>query len=420
MAGRLALRRIVDVRPGEGRALCWSFLYFFFLLTGYYVLRAIRDDRAIAAGASKLHLLYIWTFATMLVVITLWSALVSKVRRARLLPWLYRFFVANLLVFFLLFRGQVAWLVTARVFFVWLSVFNYFAVAVFWGVMADLFSQEQGKRLFGFIAAGGSAGAIVGPLFTTLTVHHLGAANLVLVSAILLELVAQCVSGLMRMQKASSAEEPVGGGVLSGIKVVFASPYLLAIAGYTFLASLAGTYGYNLQAFLVEAAHMTQEARIAFFARLDLIVSVLSLLLQALVVGRLFTRIGVGATLALVPPLSSLAFAVLAARPTLPIASGLQSLRRVLAYGMWGPANSVLFTVVDREQKYKSKTFIEMVVYRGGDALTASALSGLMGLGIGVRGAALVAIPLGLVWLGVALLLGRLHGAMAKEGGKIR
>src|SRR5438093_7062580 len=167
MAGRFALGRVVEVRPEERRALAWSFRYFFCLLTGYYVLRAIRDDRAIAAGAGKLHLLYTWTFGTMLVVVTVWSALVARVRRARLLPLLYRFFVANLLLFFVLFRWQVAWLLTARVFFVWLSVFNFFAVSVFWGVMADVFTQEQGKRLFGFIAAGGSAGAIVGPLFTT-------------------------------------------------------------------------------------------------------------------------------------------------------------------------------------------------------------------------------------------------------------
>jgi AAA family ATP:ADP antiporter len=421
MLGWPRLRRLVDVRPGEGRALVWAFLYFFFLLTSYYILRAIRDDRGIAAGAGKLHWLYAWTFGTMLAVVSVWSGLVARVRRVILLPAVYRFFVLNLLVFFVLFRLQVAWLLTARVFFVWLSVFNFFAVAIFWGLMADVFSQEQGKRLFGFIAAGGSAGAILGPLFTTLAVRGLGAANLVLVSAVLLEVVVQCCKRLVRLQRSETpaAEEPVGGSVISGIKVVFASPYLLAIAAYTLLASLAGTYSYNLLAVLVERAAMAQEVRIAYFARLDLVVSVLSLLVQALVVGRLLTRLGVGTVLALVPPLSTVAFAVLAWRPVLPVAGGLHGLRRVLSYGLWSPANGVLFTVVTREQKYKSKAFIETVVYRGGDALTSSVLAGLLGVGLGVRGAALVALPLGLIWLGVAVKVGRMHQTMAGSAQKL-
>jgi AAA family ATP:ADP antiporter len=407
----MRLRRLVDIRPGEGRAVAWSFLYFFSLLTAYYVLRAIRDDRGIAAGASKLPWLYAWTFGSMTVLVSVWSALVARLPRARVLPLVYRFFVLNLLGFFVLFRTGTAWLLMAQVFFVWLSVFNFFAVAVFWGLMADVFAEEQGKRLFGFIAAGGSAGALVGPLFTTLVVRHLGVANLVLVSAVMLEVCVQCVRRLVRLQRSDAPEQPVGGGAFTGIKVVFASPYLLAIAAYTLLASLAGTYGYNLQAHLVQEAHMSPEARVAFFARLDLIVNVAALVLQSLIVGRVLARFGVGTALALVPPLSSVAFAVLAARPILPVASGLQALRRILAYGVGQPTNNVLFTVVDREQKYKSKAFIDTVVFRGGDVLTSASVAGLLGLGIGVQGAALVAVPLGLIWLVVALVLGRMHGA---------
>jgi AAA family ATP:ADP antiporter len=207
----------------------------------------------------------------------------------------------------------------------------------------------------------------------------------------------------------------VGGGAFTGIKEVFASRYLLLIAGYTFMASLAGTYGYNLQAYLVQAAHMPQAATIAFFAHLDTVVSVGALLVQVLVVGRLLTRFGPGLVLALVPPLSSAAFGVLAIMPVLSVAAGLHAARRILAYGMWGPANGVLFTVVDREQKYKSKAFIDTVVYRGGDVLTSQSVASLMDAGLGVRGAALVAVPLGLVWLVLALALGRAHRGMAAQ-----
>ena len=411
------MRRLVDVRPEERRALTWSFLAFFCLLTGYYVLRPIRDDRGIAAGAARLPMLYAWTFGSMLALVTTWSALVARLRRALVVPLVYQVFVVNLLVFFVLFRMQVAAMLAAQVFFVWVSVFNFFAVAVFWGLMADVFSHEQGKRLFGFIGAGGSAGAIAGLLVTRLFVYRIGAANLVLISALLLEGCALCVLRLVKLRRAQDehTDDPVGGGVLTGIKVVFASPYLLLIAGYTLMGSLAGTYGYNLQAHLVQAAHMSQPARIAFFTNLELIVSVSALVLQSLVMGRVLTRLGAGKPLALVPPLSSAAFAVLAAFPLLNVAAGLQALRRILAYGVVGPANAVLFTVVDREQKYKSRAFIETVVFRGGDALTSQLLAGLMGLGLGVRGCALAAIPMGLVWLVLAIALGRMHQRRAQN-----
>jgi AAA family ATP:ADP antiporter len=408
-------RRLVDVRPGEGRALALSFLAFFCLLTAYYILRPLREERAIAAGAARLPALYGWTFATMLALVTAWSALLARFPRKRVVPAAFQFFVANLLVFFALFREQVAPLLVAQVFFVWISAFNYFVVAAFWGLMADIWVEPQGKRLFGFVAAGGSAGAIVGPLATEHLVRPLGAANLVLLSVVLLELCALGVRRLARIERTGAPEPVVGGDALSGIKVVFASPYLLLIAGYTLMAALAGTFGYNVQAYLVQAAHMDQATRIAFFARLDGIVSLGSLVAQALVVGQLLTRFGAPAVLALLPPLSSAGFALLAGRPVLNVAAGVHAVRRILAYGMWGPANGVLFTVVDRDQKYKSKAFIDTVISRGGDVLTSSLVAMIMGAGWGVRGAALVAIPIGMLWLVLAVALGRMHQRMAAQ-----
>jgi AAA family ATP:ADP antiporter len=408
-------RRLVDVRPGEGRALALSFLAFFCLLTAYYILRPLREERAIAAGVARLPSLYGWTFGTMLALVTAWSALLARFPRKRVVPAAFQFFVANLLVFFALFREQVAPLLVAQVFFVWISAFNYFVVAAFWGLMADIWVEPQGKRLFGFVAAGGSAGAIVGPLATEHLVRPLGAANLVLLSVVLLELCALGVRRLARIERTGAPEPVVGGDALSGIKVVFASPYLLLIAGYTLMAALAGTFGYNVQAYLVQAAHMDQATRIAFFARLDGIVSLGSLVAQALVVGQLLTRFGAPAVLALLPPLSSAGFALLAGRPVLNVAAGVHAVRRILAYGMWGPANGVLFTVVDRDQKYKSKAFIDTVISRGGDVLTSSLVAMIMGAGWGVRGAALVAIPIGMLWLVLAVALGRMHQRMAAQ-----
>jgi AAA family ATP:ADP antiporter len=417
------LRRMVDVRPEERRALAWSFLYFFCLLTAYYILRPIRDERGVFVGPGRLTWLYSWTFATMVVVVPLWSAVVARVPRAVLVPWLNRFFVATLVGFFVVFHYQVAERVTAQVFFVWLSVFNYFAVAVFWGLMADVFRHEQGKRLFGVIAAGGSAGAIVGPTATQALVGLIPPAYLLLVAAVLLEVVARCARPIVSAaagMKAEEKEEAVGGGAFSGIKAVFASPYLLAIAAYTLFASSAGTWGYNLQARLVQAAAMTPAVRTAYFARLDLIVNVGSIIVQAVVVRWLLKRLGPGAVLAIIPPLSSLSFAALAGRPLLGVASALQATRRVMAYGLWGPAGNVLFTVVDREQKYKAKAFIELVVYRGGDALTSWVVLTLLEAGLGIAGTAWAAVPIGVIWLGVAVIVGRQHRRIAEEQQKVR
>jgi len=414
------LERLVDARPEERRALGWSFLYFFCLLTAYYILRPIRDERGVFVGPGRLPVLYSWTFGTMVVVVPLWSALVARVARARIVPALNHFFVLCLTGFYLLFRLGVAERATAQVFFVWLSVFNYFAVAVFWGLMADVFRQEQGKRLFGFIAAGGSAGAILGPLLTQTLVHWLRPATLLLLSAVLLEVVALCVGRIVQAAAGLKAgepvvEAPVGGGAFSGFKAVFTSPFLLAIAAYTLLASSAGTWGYNLQAHLVAAAAMTPAVRTAYFAQLDLWLNVCAIIVQAVVVRWLLKRLGPGPVLALLPPLSSLSFAALAGRPLLDVASVLQATRRVMAYGLWGPAGNVLFTVVEREQKYKAKAFIELVVYRGGDALTSWAVASLLAAGLGISGTALVAVPLGVVWLAVAVIIGRQHRRISEE-----
>jgi AAA family ATP:ADP antiporter len=408
------LRRVVDVRPAEVRGLLWSFASFFFLLASYYILRSIRDERGVAAGVGALPWLFTGTFVVMLAVVPLWSALIARVPRARLLPIAYRFFALNLLVFFVFFRRGAG----ASVFFVWVSVFNLIAVAVFWSLMADIFRQEQGKRLFGFIIAGGSAAGIVAPAMTSVLVGRIGAANLLLVSAGLLELAAQCIGGLLRWRHrqsdvAADEEAPVGGGVLSGMKVVFASPYLLGIAAYIILGTFAATFTYNLQAKLVGETAMTVAERTALFARMDLVANALTMILQAFVAGRLLTRLGVTFVLALLAPISSLGFGVLAAWPVMRVATALRVAQRTLAYGLSQPALQVLYTVVDREQKYKSKAFIDTIVYRGGDVLGAWAVAALLGTGLGPATTALTAIPLGGAWLAVALFVGRRHRRLA-------
>jgi ATP:ADP antiporter, AAA family len=406
--------RIRSVRPGEGRALCWSFAYFFCLLAGYYVLRPLRDEMGVAGGVRNLQWLFTATFLTMLAAVPLYGALVARLPRRRFIPAVYHFFAANIAVFWLLLTFDVERLIVARVFFVWISVFNLFAVSVFWSFMADLFSSEQGKRLFAFIAAGGSAGALAGPAMTVWLAVPLGPANLLLVAALFLELAVLCV---WRLESASpdierkfsrkTEPEAVGGGWFDGIVMLLRSPYLAAIALWVTLLSVAGTFLYFQQANIVAAASDDPAVRTRMFASIDLAVGLLTIVVQFLATGKLIERFGIGAALAFLPFVFAAGFAALAAAPMLAVVIGFQALQRTANFAISNPAREVLFTVLAREEKYKAKNVIDIVVFRGADAAGGWLFAALRSLGMELRAISLVAVPLAAAWFVLALALGR-------------
>jgi len=419
-----ALRRVVDAGPEERRAVGWSFLYFFCLLSGYYVLRPLRDEMGIAGGVQHLQWVFTGTFVAMLAAVPLFGAIVARFPRRRFLPWVYYFFIANILAFFALFETGADRAIVARAFFIWTSVFNLFVVSVFWSFMADLFSNAQARRLFGFIAAGGSTGAIVGPALTALLAAPLGPVKLLLVSCVLLGGAVICIHRLIALARSQAApapsaagtgaatapadaERPLGGGVFSGIALVFRSAYLLGISLFIWLFTTLSTFIYFEQAYIVRAAYDDPAQRTALFAAIDLAVNVVTLLLQTLVAGRIMQRLGVTAALALIPLLVAGGFVGLGLAPVLAVLIGFQVLRRAGDYGITRPAREVLFTVVGRETKYKAKNFIDTVVYRAGDAVSGWVFAGLKALGLGLTGIAYIAVPLSLAWFAVAWFLGR-------------
>jgi AAA family ATP:ADP antiporter len=410
---RKLLDQVVEVRPEERRAVLWAFLFFLCVLTSYYVLRAVREERAVAAGIASIPRLFRTTFYVILALTPLWAALVARVRRSVLLPLVYRFFVVNLLGFYVLFKTDAWALLAAKIFFVWLSVYSLIAVAVFWSFMADLFREEQGRRLFGFISAGGSAGAIVGPLLTSLVVERIDPASLLLVSAALIEAAARCVRPLERWQT-GIAGKPVGGSALAGIGTVFSSPFLLGVTLYVALSTMAGTFGYVMQARLVAATTLSPAARTALFARMDLVANAVATLLQTFVVGRLLTRVGVTAAMAVAPPIMAATFALQGLYPVLAVSTAMQIARRALAFGITVPSLKVLFTVVSREQKYKAQAFIDTVVYRAGDVAGSSVVVALLDGGLGLGGASFALLPLVAVWWPLAFFLGRRHARLLK------
>ncbi|HEX6692404.1 MAG TPA: MFS transporter [Burkholderiales bacterium] len=385
----------------------WSFAYFFCLLAAYYILRPLRDEMGVAGGVRNLQWLFTATFVVMLAAVPLYGALVARLPRRVFIPLVYHFFVANLAVFWLLLAFDVERQTVARVFFVWISVFVLFAVSVFWSFMADLYSSEQGKRLYGFIAAGGSAGALAGPALTIGLAQVVGTTNLLILAALLLEAAVLCATRLEVKNSPSKTETPVGGGALDGIVMVLRSPYIAGITLWVALLSVAATFLYFEQAAIVAAASDDPAVRTRIFATVDLVVGILTILVQFAATGKLIARFGVGPALALLPFVFAAGFAVLAASPVLIVVVAFQALQRTANFAISNPAREVLFTVLARDEKYKAKNVIDIVAVRGADAAGGWLFTALRSLGMELRSIPLAAIVLSAVALALALALGR-------------
>ena len=412
----LQLQRLVDVESGEQKAMLWAFCYFFVLLCSYYILRPMRDEMGVAGGVENLQWLFTGTFIAMLAMVPLFGWLTSRYPRATFLPMVYGFFIINLLMFYLLFSSDVADVWVARCFFIWVSVFNLFVVSVFWSFMTDIFSNRQARKLFGFIAAGGTAGALVGPALTATLVKPLGPENLMLASAVLLGCAMFCIRQLIRWRMAyddtdatisTSTGNPLGGSVLAGIRLVFQSPYLLGIALLMLLFTTLATFLYFQQAQIIRDTFSDPSERTAVFASIDLAVNLLTVLIQLFFTGRLVRWLGLPWTLALVPLLLALGFMALAVAPVLAVLAVVQIIRRAGNYAIMRPSREMLYVVLGQEEKYKAKNFIDTTVYRGGDAISAWIYTGLRSLGLGLSGIAWIAVPLAGLWAFLAYRLGR-------------
>ena len=418
------LRRFLDVRPAEIRALGWSWLYIFSLLSSYYILRPVRDDMGVAGGIENLPWLFTGTLAGMIAVNPPFAALVARLPRVRFIAIAYRFFISNLLIFAILLNAASAeqniWL--GRLFFIWTSIFNLFVVSVFWALMVDVYDSEQSKRLFGFIAAGATLGGIVGSSITASLAKQVSPVYLLLISAALIEVAVFGVRRLSRLSQAlhrqpamRSDQALIGGSVFSGVTHALKSPYLINVSVYILLFTITSTFLYFQQAEIARQSFADRGARTAFFASIDLWVNILTLGAQLFLTHRLLRRLGVAVTLAILPALSIFGFGTLASMPTIAVLVGYQVLRRAGNFAFARPTREVLFTVVPREDKYKAKSFIDTVVYRLGDQVGAWSYAGLGLLGLGMTGIALVAVPISCAWLVNGWWLGRQQEKMVKQ-----
>ena len=416
------LQRFIQVRRGEGAAVVASALSFFFILTALMVIRPAREALGMQRGIEAVRWLFIGTAVVTLAVNPLFALLVSRYRRIVFITVTYVFFALSLLGFYLVLVGAPTAIgeVSGMVFFVWFSVFNLFATMVFWALMADRFSLEQSKRFFGLISVGGTLGAITGPWLASKLVGPLGTAGLLPVAAASLGLAVCAAWVVSRLQIRTpevaadpNAPQPVddraviGGSAWRGFRAVFASPYLLGISAYVLILTVISTFIYFTRLQMVAALGTDLDMRTGVFARIDFYTQLTTLVLQAVVTGHLMKRLGVHITLALLPAIVALGFVGLAISASLAALIVLQATFSAVQRSVIRPARETLFTVVPREDKYKSKAFIDTFVYRTGDVIGAQT-EGLLGrLGMGLAALVSVTVPLAVVWGVLGIWLGR-------------
>jgi AAA family ATP:ADP antiporter len=413
--GARLLQRVANVEPHETVAVITSFLLFFCVLGGYFAVRPVRETVGTILGDERVADLFVVVWIVTLGIIPAYGWICSRFRRSVFLPWIYGFVALSLAAVGLLLRESENAVFVSQFFFVFISVVNLFVVSVFWSSLLELFNPGQTKRLFGFIAAGGTAGALVGPMLTDLTVTRIGNGGVLIMGAGLFSLAIVMQRILMRVRAHSEwgrnelnpvNDRPMGGNPFAGVTLLLKSPYLLGITTFVILLAMVNTFLYFEQLRVVEATFTDVTQRTRVFSRIDYSVQTLTILSQFIITGRLAKRWGVVVLLTAVPIAMILGFVLLAATGTFAVLVGAMMTRRVGEYAFVRPGREMLFGPVDLETKYKVKTTIDVPVYRGGDALTAQMDKALQATGSSA-GVALLAAGVAAVWAVNGFLIGR-------------
>ena len=411
------INKVADVRPYEVRALILAFLCNFVLMASYYLLRPVRDAMATVFGVDQLQNLFTGTLLLTLVCSPIFAWLTDTFKLSRLLPAVFAFLVINLGAFYFWFQAapDSRWLAAA--FYWWFSVVNLFMVSVFWSLMVDLFTPNQASRLLPAIAGGGSLGAIAGPLVAAVFVKGLGVSGVLLLAAaglvVVIVLVSHVIREKRRLQDAneeaqsSSMDRKLHGSFLDGFRVLLTSSYQINQALFILLMTWIATIGYFLQTDLIAKAFADVASRTQALADIDLAVNICSAIVSIFGLSRLITRFGVTGSLILNPILMAISFVLMVFSPTLLMLQAMQALRRVTQYAIARPSREICFTVVEQENRYKTKNIIDVVVYRLGDLSSAWMQAGLRALGMGLNGTLGVGVLASGIWAISAWTLGR-------------
>lgn len=413
-----AVRAVAKIEPNELTAVLLSFFLVFALMTAYSILKPVRD--ALAADWGNVGLSLTWTvnFGLSLIVVATYGVTLTYVRFRVMVPAVYLFFAMTFLALFLI-RTQVPDLTFVnKGFYVWVSVFSLFNLSVFWSFMTDIFSNEQARRLFGVIAAGTTVGAITGPVVTATLIEDFGANGLLLLSAALLVIPVFLIPILRRLKATRlgneevvadlNAQRALGTNPFSGFSVLFSDRYLLGICGFILLYVTINTFVY------FELQDLTRQYSLEFRAKIwawiEITTNVLTFITAALITSRIVIRLGMQTALAFMPVLVAIGILGLVAAPVLISLAIFQVGRRVGNYAITRPSREMLYTVLNREVRFKAKPVVDVVIYRGGDVLTAWLFTLLADkIGLGLAGIAVVIGGIAAVWAIIAIWLGRTY-----------
>lgn len=414
------------VEQKEWYGVILSFIYFFCVLTAYYVMRPMRDQLAAEVGSVQLPLFFTATLGVMLILTPTFGWLVSRWPRHVIMLLVYLFFIVFQLIFVGLFRNEnlLSPQTLGLLFFVWVSVFNLFVVSVFWSFMADIWSDLQARRLFPIIGLGGTTGAVLGPLITRSLVGHISPSSLLLISTLLLAVAILCIIflgrwanqfGVHREEKDNQAA--IGGGIWDGLKQIFDNAFIRNMSIMMLLNDAIGTIAYVLVTDYSGATFMNDAvAQTRFAANMDLASNVIQILLQLTLTRWLLVRYGSGLVFifcAIIIGGASLSMA-LTNTPfkivigSMPFVAVILILMRSLSYGMIQPAREALYTLVTRDMRYKGKNAVDTVVWRTGDVLSLLSIKGFQFLGVTAAG-------FGLIWTALAGLSGLIGWRLAKR-----
>ncbi len=417
------LKRASDIEAHEVKATVLSFLLVFVLMLAYYILRPVRD--AMASDWSDAEVSQLWTlnFFISTGVVALYGIAVSKLRFSRLVPGVYVFFAATFVLFYFFMQTIADRVLVDKSFYVWISVFAMFHLSVFWSFMSDVFNKDQARRLFATIGAGASAGALVGPMIPTLFAGIFGTDTLVLIGSVLLLIPVPIILILSKLKVSELKNEDestdkskfkIGGNPFAGFKSFVTNPYLLAIGVFILLYTMIGTFVYFEQKNLL--ADYDRETRTQILGSIDWVVNVLTFGIAFFATSRIVRKIGMGYTLAMMPLLMCAGILILAFAPIIVVLLALQVARRAGNYAITKPAREMLFTEVDKETRFKAKPVIDVVVYRGGDTVTAWFFTGLTeGLGLGFAAVGIIGAGIAAIWAGVGIYLGRMYNHVKSE-----
>lgn len=416
------LQSLLNLRREEVGPVLIATLFFFFVLTALMVLRPARDALGMERGIESIRWLFIGTAVVTLAVNPLFGWLVSRLRRLQFIGATYGFFVLSLLCFWalLMFAPDSVGERSGQMFFVWFSVFNLFVIMVFWALLADRFTSDQGKRFFALISVGGTLGAIFGPWLTSQLAQPMGTPSLLLVAGgflllalgmawLLTQVAPDRVHTDIPVETSgfASEDERIGGSAWAGLRAVFQSPYLTGIAAYILLMTVVATIVYFTRLQMVAEVTDDTDVRTAMFGNIDMWTQVAVLVLQLTLTGKIIKRFGLGVALAILPMATALGFIGLAIYGSFVVLILLEATNRAVQRGITRPAREALFTAVSREDKYKAKAFIDTFIYRTGDVVGAQAEGAFGRLGLAMGALISAVLPLALVWIVLAMWLGR-------------